>query len=67
VIATGRMPASAYATRWQSAMMKPAPTQPMPGTGPRGSGGRWSGAGGEETTVHFISTIALPMASPTSM
>ena len=36
-IATGLKPASRYATRWQSAMMNPAPMQPMPTGRSRGS------------------------------
>ncbi len=41
VIPTTRNPASAYATRWQSRTMKPAPTTPMPTSRLRGGNGRW--------------------------
>src|SRR5712691_4589921 len=41
-IATGLNPACRYATRWQSAMIKPAPMQPMRGDLSRGSCGRKS-------------------------
>ncbi len=39
-MATGLNPAWRYATRWQSRMMKPAPTQPMRQSLRRGRRGR---------------------------